>query len=322
MNFKSAALATLLLALTGAAFGGEQPYPLRPVRVIVPFAPGGPTDVVARLIAQKLSQAFGQNVVVDNRAGAGGNIGMGIAAKAPGDGYTMLIVSSSYIANPSLYAKVPYDPYRDFVAVTNASASPNVLAVHPTVAARSLKEFIALAKANPGKYSYASPGTGTTAQLTGELFKIMAGINLLHVPYNGAGPAMTAILANQVPTIFVALPPTTAHVKSGALRALGVSSLKRSSAMPEVPTIDESGFPGFESDVMQGVFVPAGTPRVIVDRLYREIARAISMPDMKERLAALGFEPIANTPEQFAVYLKNEIPKWAKVIRQAGIEVN
>ena len=312
-----ACVAALVLASASEA----QTWPARPVRMIVPFAPGGPTDVMARVLSQKLSEALGHQFVVENRAGAGGNIGMTLVAKAAPDGYTVLVASSSYVVNPSLYANAGYDPYKDFAPVTVAAASPNVLVVHPSVPARTVQELVALVKANPGKHNYAQPGTGTTPHLSGELFRLAFKLDIVNVPFGGAGPAVASAVGNQTPIAFVALPPAAPHIKSGSLRALALTSAKRIPSLPDVPTMAESGAPDQEAETMQGVLLPAGTPREIVDRLHREIVRAVALPDVRERLAALGFEPVANTPEEFAVYIRSEVNKWAKVIREANIKI-
>lgn len=310
-------IAILFFSVTAVA----QSWPARPVRMIVPFAPGGPTDVMARILGQKLSEGLGQQFVVENRAGAGGNIGMGVAAKAAPDGYTVLVASSSYVVNPSLYAKAGYDPYKDFAPVTVAAASPNVLVVHPSIPAKNVQELVALVRSNPGKHNYAQPGTGTTPHLSGELFKLTFKLDIVNVPFGGAGPAVASAVGNQTPIAFVALPPAAPHIKSGALRALALTSGKRVPTLPDVPTMAEAGAPDQEAETMQGVLFPAGTPREIVDRMQREIVRVVALPDVKERLAALGFEAVANTPEEFAAYIRAEINKWAKVIRDAGIKV-
>ncbi len=316
------ALAALMVVFAGFLGSAEaQPYPNKPVRVIVPFAPGGPTDVIARILSQKLSESLGQQFVVENRAGAGGNIGMAAVAKAAPDGYTILVSSSSIVVNPSLYASLPFDPLKDLAPVTYAAASPNVLVVHPSVEARSVRELIALIKANPGKFSFASPGIGTTPDLSGHLFKLALGLDLVAVPFNGAGPAITSTIGNQTPVAFTALPPTTPHVKSGALRALAVTSKQRSSALPDVPTLAEAGIQDQEADTLQGVLVPAGTPKEIIDRLHGELVKAIALPDVKERLAGLGFDPVANRPEEFAAQIRAEIAKWGKVVKDANIKV-
>jgi tripartite-type tricarboxylate transporter receptor subunit TctC len=320
MRFTALCGALVLAAAAGLA--SAQGYPSKTVHIIVPFAPAGVTDIMARLLAQKYSESMGQQFLVENRAGAGGNIGMGAAAKAPPDGHTVLISSSSYVVNPSLYANAPYDPYKDFAPVTLAAATPNAVLVHPSVPAKTLQELVALIRANPGKYNYAQPGTGTTPHLSGELFRLSFKLDLVHVPFNGAGPAIAAVVGNQTPIAFAALPTATPHIKSGALRVLGLTSETRSALLPEVPTFAEAGAPGQEAETMQGIFVPAATPRDIVDRLHRETVRVIGLPDVREKLAALGFSPVANTPDQFAAYIKTEIVKWAKVVREANIKVD
>jgi tripartite-type tricarboxylate transporter receptor subunit TctC len=297
-------------------------YPTHAVKVIVPFSPAGPTDVVARIIAQKLSESLGKQFYVENIAHAGGNTGMAIAAKAPADGYTILVHGSNFIVNPSLYAKIPFDPYKDFTPVTLAGTMPNVIVVHPSLPAKSVKELIALVKANPGKYNYAHPSTGTTPHLAGELFKLTFGLDLVTVPFNGAGPAVQSVIASHTPIGFFALPPVATNIKSGNLRALAVLAKRRSATIPDVPTMEESGVPNQESDALTGVVVPAGTPREIIDLLYREIAKAFAQPDVKERFAALGFHPIANTPEEYAAYISAEIPKWGKVVSAASIRID
>ena len=314
-------LVAFISALVFSGMGSAQTWPARPVRMVVPFAPGGPTDVMARILAQKLSESMGQQFIVENRAGAGGNIGMSLVAKAAPDGYTVLVASSSYVVNPSLYAKAGYDAYKDFAPVTVAAASPNVLVVHPSVPAKTVQELVALVRANPGKHNYAQPGTGTTPHLSGELFRLTFKLDIINVPFGGAGPAVASAVGNQTPIAFVALPPATPHVKSGALRALAVTGARRSATLPDVPTMAESGAPDQEAETMQGVLLPAGTPREIVDRLHREVVRAVALPDVKERLAALGFDPVANTPEEFSAYIRSEVNKWARVIREASIKI-
>jgi tripartite-type tricarboxylate transporter receptor subunit TctC len=321
-SIKGFLLAVTLTFVAAPAFAGEAGWPARPVRMIVPFAPAGPTDVIARIVAQKLTEAWGQQVVVDNRAGAGGNIGMGLAAHALPDGYTILFVSSSFVVNPSLYSKIPYDPYTSFIPVTNAAASPNVFTVHPSLAAKSMQDLVALAKSNPRKYSIATPGVGTTPDLSAELLKMTTQVDVVRVPYGGAGPAVAAVVGNQVQIGCTALPPTTPHIQGGRLRALAVTSAKRSSALPDGPTMAEAGFKGHEADTLQGVLLPAGTPRAIVTKLHADIVKALAQPDAKERVTALGFEIIASTPDQFAAQVKTEIAKWGKVIKAAGIKAD
>jgi tripartite-type tricarboxylate transporter receptor subunit TctC len=247
---------------------------------------------------------------------------MGLAAHALPDGYTILFVSSSFVVNPSLYSRIPYDPYKSFIPVTNAAASPNVFTVHPTVAAKSMQDLVALAKSNPRKYSIATPGVGTTPDLSAELLKMTTQVDVVRVPYGGAGPAVAAVVGNQVQIGCTALPPTTPHIQGGRLRALALTSAKRSSALPDVPTMAEAGFKGQEADTLQGVLVPEGTPRAIVTKLHADIVKALAQPDAKERVTALGFDIIASTPDQFAAQVKTEIAKWGKVIKAAGIKAD
>jgi tripartite-type tricarboxylate transporter receptor subunit TctC len=322
-SFKRSLTAALLAAaITAPAVAADTSYPNRPVRMIVPFAPGGPTDVIARVIAQKLSELWAHQVVVDNRAGAGGNIGMGLATTAPPDGYTILVVSSSFVVNPSLYAKIPYDPYKSFIPVTNAAASPNVFTVHPSVAAKNMQEVVALAKNNPKKYNIATPGVGTTPDLGAELLKMTTHADIVRVPFGGAGPAVAAVVGNQVQIGSTALPPTTPFIQSGRLRAVAVTAAKRSSALPDVPTMAEAGFKGQEADTLQGVLLPAGTPKAIVSKVHGDIVRVLSQPDVKEKVAALGFDIVASSPEQFSAQIKAEIEKWGKVIKAAGVKAD
>ena len=313
--------ACLLASFAGSAFAaGPGGYPARPVKIVVPFAPAGPTDVMARLIAQKLSESLGQQFFVENHAGAGGNIGMTLVAKSTPDGYTLLVASSSYVVNPSLYANNPYDPYKDFAPITLAAASPNILVVNPNVPAKSVKELIDLMKSNPGKYSVANPGIGTTPQLAAELFKLTYKLDQSSVPFGGAGPAIQSAVAGHTPVAFSALPPTAPQVAGGKLRALAVTSNKRSSALPDVPTMEEAGAKGQQSETMQGIFAPAETPKDLVTFLNAEIAKVMAMPDVKKKCDELGFDIVADKPDQFAAYIKSEVDKWAKVITDAKIE--
>ena len=314
--------AVLGAAAASPVFAAEQSYPARPVRMIVPFAPGGPTDVIARVIAQKLSDVWGQQVVVDNRAGAGGNIGMGLATTSPPDGYTVLVVSSSFVVNPSLYSKIPYDPYKSFIPVTNAAASPNVFTVHPSVPAKNMQELVALAKSNPRKYNAATPGNGTTPDLGVELLKLTTQLDIVRVPYGGAGPAVAAVMGNQVQIGSTALPPTTPHIQAGRLRAIAVTAAKRSSALLDVPTMAEAGFKGQEADTLQGVLLPAGTPKAIVSKVHGDIIKVLALPDVKERVAGLGFDIVASTPDQFTAQIRAEIEKWGKVIKASGVKAD
>jgi tripartite-type tricarboxylate transporter receptor subunit TctC len=294
-------------------------YPDHAVKVIVPFAAGGPTDVMARLLAQKLSEDLKQQFYVENHAGAGGNIGMVMVARSVADGYTILVASSSYTVNPSLYASNPYDPYKDFAPITLAAASPNILSVHPSVPAKTVKELIALLEANPGKYSIANAGIGTTPQLAAELFKLSFKLDATSVPFSGAGPAIQSTIANQTPIAFSAMPPAAPQVASGNLRALAVTSANRSVALPDVPTMAEAGVGGEESETMQGVLVPSGTPSDVVDLLNKEIVKIMRMPDVQAKCGELGFDAVADSPAEFSTYIKKDIEKWGKVIHDAKI---
>ena len=297
-----------------------QAYPARAVRVIVPYAPAGPTDVFARLMAQKLSEQLGAQFYVENIAGAGGNIGIGRAAQTPADGYTILVTGANIVVNPALYPHVPFDPAKDFAPITLAVTAPAVLTVNPAPPVQTVKDLVALIKANPGKYSFASPGTGTPPHLVGELFRLSIGLDLIHVPFNGGGPAIGSAVAGHTPISFGSMAPAVPLVKDGKLRALAVSSKRRSPPLPDVPTMAEAGYPEVEGESWFAVVVPAGTPKEIIALLQREIARAIALPDMKERLAALGYEPVASTAEDCAAQFRTEIAKWGKVIGEAGIK--
>ncbi len=312
------------LALAGAAHAqgsGPGGYPNKPVKIIVPFAPAGPTDIAARLIATKLTDSLKQQFFVENVAGAGGNIGMGQAAKSAPDGYTILFVSSSYVVNPSLYDKVPYDPYKDFRPLTVAATAANVLLVNPKVIqVDSPKALADHVKANPGKYTFASAGTGTTPHLSGEIFKLTFKLDTVHVPFGGAGPAIQSIIAGHTPLAFTSLPPAVPHIKAGTLRALAVANNKRVGILPEVPTLAEAGIPGQEADTFQAVLVPAGVPKEVADFLYQEVVKAVKSPDVTAKMEQLGLEIICNTPEQFTQQIKNEIAKWGKVIKDANIK--
>jgi tripartite-type tricarboxylate transporter receptor subunit TctC len=309
-----------LLAVLLAGSASADNYPSHFVRIIVPFPAGGPTDVMARLIGQKLSERLGQQFVVENMPGAAGNIGMANASRAAGDGYTILFVSSSYVVNPSLYSKPAYDPDKDFVPITKAAAATHALIAHPSVAARDVKELVADIKAAPTKYTIASPGAGTTPSLSIELFRQSLGLEeLLVVPFSGGTPAIQAVVAGHTPLSFQAIPPATELIRDGKLRALAVTSLKRAAALPDVPTLDELGIKGQEAETMQGVLAPAGTPKEIINLLQREIAAILAMPDVKERILTLGFEPSGMTSAEFDAYIKSEIAKWRKVIENGGI---
>jgi tripartite-type tricarboxylate transporter receptor subunit TctC len=316
-------LAAALAALpTAPRIVRAQSYPTRPVRMIVPFAPGGPTDVFARLIANKLSEQTGKQFYVENLAGASGNVGSGRAAQSPPDGYTILVTGGGHVNNQFLYSHVPYDPMRDFDAVTLGASQPVVLTVHPSVPTQSVKELLALVKANPGKYSFASPGVGTPPALVGELFRLSLAPDLVHVPFTGGGPAIGSTVAGHTPVSFGAVTPAVPLVKDGKLRALAVTSKKRSKALPDAPTMAEAGYPEVEGSSWAAVVVPAGTPKEIIAQLQRSIAAIVVLPDVKERLDTLGFEPIANTPDECSDFFRTEMAKWSKVIKAAGIRAD
>lgn len=317
-------IAGTLAAVTVLACGTvvAQDYPTRPVRMIVPFAAGGPTDVIARIVAQKLTEGLGNQVVVDNRAGAGGNIGMGLAATSQPDGHTLIVVSSSFVVNPGLYQSIPYDPYKSFAPVSNMAASPNVFTVHPSIAAKSMKELLTLVAADPKKFSVATPGVGTTPDLSAQLLKLTTKLDFITVPFGGAGPAVGAVVGNQVQIGCTALPPTTPHIKAGRLRAIAVTSPKRSGAIAEVPTMAEVGFKDQEADTLQGLLVPAGTSKAIVAKLHGQVAMILAQPDVKSRIEGLGFDIIGSSPAEFTAQIKVEVEKWTKVVKAAGIKVN
>jgi tripartite-type tricarboxylate transporter receptor subunit TctC len=310
---------SLAACLAICAHAAADVYPSKPIRFVVAFPPGGGTDIIARSIAQKLAGRLAQQVVVDNRPGAGGNIGTDIVAKSAPDGYTMLMGSAGPLAiNASLFATLPFDPQRDLAPVTLAASTPNVLVVHPSLKATTVTELIAVAKANPGRINFASSGFGTPAQLAGELFNSMAGVKLVHVPYKGAAPALADLLGGQVQLMFSTMPPALPHVKDGTLRALAVTSLKRSAAAPGLPTLAEAGLPGFEANTWHGVVLPAGVQGEIVARLNREIVAILHLPDVVKRLESQGSEPVGSTPEEFADYIRSETVKWARVVRESG----
>jgi tripartite-type tricarboxylate transporter receptor subunit TctC len=306
------------LVVANACWAAET-YPDRPVKIIAPFTAGGPSDFVARLLADKLSQTLGQPFYVEDHPGAGGNIGMAQVARSAPDGYIMLVASSSYVVNPSLYANNPYDPFKDFAPITLAGAAPNILIVHPSVPAKTVKELIALLQANPGKYAIANSGLGTTPQLAAELFKLAFNLDQPSVPYAGGAPVIQAVVAGQTLVGFANLTTAAPQILGGTLHGLAVTALKRSGAVPDVPTMLEAGVEGQESETMQGVFVPGGTPQAIVDLLNREIVKALAQPDVQEKCKQVGLDIVADTPAEFSVYIKKEVDKWHKVITDAKI---
>ena len=308
-------------AAAGVPFGaGADTYPARPVRMIVTTGPGGQGDTIARLIAQKLTTRLGQSFYVENIGGAGGNIAHGIAARSTPDGYTLLAAGGSLVINPSLYAQIPYDPYKDFAPISLVCSSPHVLAVHPSVQAHTIKELAELARTDPGKLSYASAGAGTPAHLAGELFKLALGLDIAHVPFKGGGPGIGAVIAGHVPVAISALPTALPYAKAGNVRALALISAQRSSVLPDVPTMAEVGTP-LEADIVTGLLARAGTPRPIVDLLHRNVVGALAEHEFRRRLSALGFEPVGSTPKAFAQWINAEIVKWAKVVREARISI-
>lgn len=314
-------LASLVLGLSAVVATAQDKYPNKSIRVIVPVAPGGGTDFIARLIGQKLSEAWGQPVIVDNRPGGAGNLGVEIAAKAVPDGYTLVIPITSFPINPSLYSKLPFDTVRDFAPITLVASAPLLLVVNPGAQANSVKELIALAKARPGQLNYANSGAGTTAHLAGELFKRMAGVDIVSIAYKGGGPAVIDLVAGNVQIYFSTVPAALPQVKAGRLRALAVTSSKRLNDIPEIPTVSESGLPGFEVVAWFGMFAPGKTPQPIVKKLNGEVVGILGMPDVREKMSGQGLIPGGNTSEELGVFLKAEIAKWSKLIKEANIRI-
>jgi tripartite-type tricarboxylate transporter receptor subunit TctC len=322
LHLAKTVLATAILATTAAgAFAAD--YPNKPIRLVVPFSAAGTTDFLARAIAQKLSTNLGTSVVVDNRPGAGGNIGSDMVAKADPDGYTLLLGTvGTHAINASLYKKMPYDTVKDFAPVTLVASVPNIVVVNPSVPVKSIKDLLALAKSKPGNLTFASSGNGSSIHLSGELFKSMAGVDMLHVPYKGSGPAVTDLVGGQVNLMFDNMPSSLPHVKTGRLRAIAVTGSKRSPAVPDLPTIAESGVPGYDSVAWFGVLAPAGTPPAIVNKLNAEIIKVLKSPDVAKRLSSQGAEPAYNTPDEFSAYIKTEMVKWAQVVKASGAQVD
>ena len=313
--------AVLLCALIAGAPGVlAQTFPTKPIRIIVPVASGGPNDILARLAGQKLTEAWGQQVIVDNRPGAGGTIGTEIASRAAPDGHTLLMVAPNHATNPSLMRKLPFDTLRDFSPVILLAIAPHVLIVHPSVPVKSVQDLIALAKASPGKIAFGSGGNGTSIHLTGEILCLKAGAKMVHVPYKGQMPAITDLLRGEVSWMFAGIAPTLPFIKAGKLRAIAVSSTQRASAVPDVPPVADT-MPGFEANSFYGLFVPSGTPRDVIAKLNQEIAKAFRAADMRERLAREGTEVVAGSPEEFGAFFRAEMQKWAQVIKQAGIQI-
>jgi tripartite-type tricarboxylate transporter receptor subunit TctC len=298
-----------------------QDYPNRPIRLIVPFAPGGASDVLARPVAQKLSDALGQQIVVDNRPGAGGNIGMGIAANAASDGYTLLAVTSSFVLNPHLYSKVPYDPLKSFIPISKIAAAPEVFAVHPALPAKTLQDVVTLMRSDVKRRNIATPGVGTTNDLAAEIFRTLIKLDLVKVPYNGGGLALSAVMANEVTLGCVSMPPAIPHIRSIRVRALAVTAAQRVPSLPDVPSMAEAGFK-LESEGIQGWVMPAGTPKAIVAKISNAVQHLVSQAEMKERIANLGYTVVGSTPDEFAIQIREDLAKWGKVIKSARIKID
>ena len=321
-DLHAAIIGAVLLALSALACAQSAGYPVKPVRIVVAYTPAGTTDILARIIGQKLNEAWGHPVIIDNRPGANGNIGTEYAAKATADGYTLLMVTAgTHGINPSLYRKLGFDAIKDFSPVSLVAMVPNIFVVNNTVPVKDVREFIAYAKANPGKLNYGSPGNGSTAHLSMELFKSMTGVKMLHIPYKGSAGVLADLLGGQIVATMDNMPPYVPQVKAGKIRALAVSPARRSPALPDVPTVAESGVPGYDSGAWFGLVAPAHTPQDIVDKLARETTRILKLPEVNARLADLGAEPVGGTPEQFAAHVRAEIAKWAKVIKDANVEL-
>ena len=321
MRLTIAVAALLAMAPLAVETAAAQQYPAKPIRMIVPFAPGGPNDVIGRIIGQKLTEGWGQAVVIENRGGAGGTIGTAQVAKATPDGYNLTVASTStHVVAPSVYAKLDYDPVRDFAPVGLMAVSPYLLVVHPAVPAKTLQELVALAKKQPGKLNYASAGVGSTTHLSMEMLKAVSGTYMLHIPYNGNGPAGTATVAGQVEMLFGSLPALLGHAKGGRVRAIAVGTLKRSPSLPDVPTVAESGYPGFDASLWLAIMAPAGTPQPVLDRLSRELVAVVSAADTREALDKAGAEPLTGTPAELAAMIRDGVPKYAKIVKTAGVK--
>ena len=319
MTFHSIVAIALAAVGTAAFAQGAANYPARPIRMIVPFAPGGGLDITTRLIGQKLTEKWGQNIVVDSRPGAATIVGTEIASKAAPDGYTVLMITTTFAINPGLYPKLPYDPVRHFTPVTQLNSQPNVVVVTPSFSGKSVKDLIALAKVKPGELTFATPGAGSAPHLSAEMFQRAAGIKMIHVPYKGIPPAVTDVLGGRVTMLFTTTISAAPHIKAGKLRAVAITSAKRQPSMPDVPTVGET-LPGYRAEAFQGMVVPAGVPRAIVEKLSAEVARIVQLPEVAQRFQLDGAEAVGSTPKEFAAFLKAEMQKWSKVIRDAGIK--
>lgn len=306
----------------GWAFAQAQAYPSKPVRIIVPFPPGASPDILVRIVGRQVTELWGQQIVVDNRGGAGGNIAVALGAKATPDGYTLTIVSNHFVANPSLFKKVPYDVDKDFAPVILAASNASILVVNPALGVDSVKVLIELAKANPRKFNYSSGGNGSVAHLATELFKSMAGIDIVHVPYKGPADGINALIAGQVALMVPVIPVALPHVKSARLTALAVTSSKRSPILPKLPTVAEVGLAGYEAVAWLGILAPAGTSKEVIAKINTDFARTLQAPDMREHLINLGIDPIGGSPEEFGAFLKTEFEKWAKVVKEAGVRAD
>jgi tripartite-type tricarboxylate transporter receptor subunit TctC len=322
---KRVAIVAGLALCAACSLSLAQTYPSKPLRIVVPWPPGGGNDLIARWIAAKLAEPMGQQVIVDNRGGQNGVIGADHVAKSPADGYTIMVHTvTGHMINPAFYGKLPYDTERDFTPVTLIASVPHIIVAHPSLPVKTLKDLIALAKARPGELNFASFGNGSTSHLSGEMFNAMAGVKLVHVPYKGGGPALIDTLAGHVPLYFSSLPTSLPNVKAGKLRGLAVTGAQRSKRIPEMPTVDEAaGTKGYVSEVMYGILAPAGLPKDILGRLNRELVKVLNAPDIREKLASIGTDdPVANTPEQMAAYMRAEMPKWAKLVKASGAKPN
>ena len=315
-------IALVLCSIFVSAAGAQEAYPSRPVKFILPFPPGGGTDILGRVIAEQLSANLGQPVVTENRGGAGGNVGAEAAAHSAPDGYTIVLVAPSLAISKTLYSKLNYDPVKDFAPISLVATVPNVMITNPAVEAKNLQEFIELARSRPGAMNYGSGGAGTSNHLAGELFNIVTGTKLVHVPYKGVNLAMQGVLAGEIQLVFIGIPAALPHIKAGKLRALALVAPQRSPALPEVPTVAEAGLKDFEVTTWYGILAPAGTPRPIVSRLNAELVKIMHTPDVRERLASMATDPLTSTPEEFAAYLKQEIAKWGDVVRKSNLKAD